>query len=157
MGRTISMSSTEDEKFDRPIVTNSFIPRSLLRRTMKLISQVQHWKKVSKHGGEYFCSFALLLHYFQLNALILSTGLFQDDAKKISQEGQLARYGMLVVGGNIPKPSNDEKIIHDENQEVNDGANVNDSSKIDSFWPEVCECGAKMMPDVITLSTFPSF
>ena len=36
----------------RPLVTNYFVPRSLLKRTTKMLDQLKRWQEVAKHGGE---------------------------------------------------------------------------------------------------------
>ena len=36
---------------NKPLVTNYFVPKSMLKRTTKLVSQIQRWKKVAKDGG----------------------------------------------------------------------------------------------------------
>jgi hypothetical protein len=52
VGRTISIAESDIQAVEKPLVTNYFVPQSLLKRTAKMVSQVKRWRKVAKDGGK---------------------------------------------------------------------------------------------------------
>eukprot|EP00603_Paraphysomonas_imperforata_P000104 CAMPEP_0114445106 /NCGR_PEP_ID=MMETSP0103-20121206/18442_1 /TAXON_ID=37642 ORGANISM="Paraphysomonas imperforata, Strain PA2" /NCGR_SAMPLE_ID=MMETSP0103 /ASSEMBLY_ACC=CAM_ASM_000201 /LENGTH=1976 /DNA_ID=CAMNT_0001616687 /DNA_START=129 /DNA_END=6060 /DNA_ORIENTATION=+ len=108
------MASTESIRApDKPLVTNYFVPKNLLKQTARLAQQMQRWKKVAKDGR----------------------GAFQND-NKVPQEGSLAQEAMLVmgaVGGNRGGKGDQRKVVQEASD---DSMSTKPTPKMDSFWDE---------------------